>query len=933
MTTRIDRFWRRAGRACLAAACVVALGGCDQGAGLTDAEYLQRAQEHIEQGDLAAGLIEARNAVQANPENAEARRLLGELFLLTGNAASAESQLLRARQMGTGDESLDVLLARARLLQQNFEGVLDDLEDPGTVDSDAAADRLLLRASALLATGETEAARDAYTRALAFAPRADAYAGLARLALLNNDLGEVERLLGEGQALAPDNAELLAIEGELALRSGDAERAESRFRQLLESGHPNAAARLGAARAMIASGRYEEAATELDTVLEQAPDSIIATYLRAVTAYEMGDYTEAQIQVDRVLAVVPDNVPALLLAGAAAYAQDQNEVALSHLSRALALDSGNAAVRRLLAAAQMRANLYDEALETLGPGLEAVGDDAELLTMAGIAALRAGNVVESGRLFGRAVEQQPDDALARTRLGLLRLAEGQDQTAIEELEQALEQQPDLVQAEVLLILALIRNEQYDRAIEQAQSLSEQRPDSPIGPVLAGIAHAASEDREAAEAAFEQALAIEPGYPDAGNNLALLALLDGDTEEARRQFQRVLDVHPGHLPTLMRLARVEAGAGNEQAAREALERAVELNSTSVEARVVLARLLLAQNDADAAMTVLRPALRGSNQQPVLLETAGLAQLATGQTSEAIRSFEALTRQVPDRPAAFFRLAQAYEAAGDTRGLREALESALRVDETYLDARVAYGRLQLSEGQLDAAGDTVGALKELAPDDPRVADLEARVLVARNQPEAAVEVLRRAVAGQPDTELVRRLAQAEWSIGEQEAALQTLRDWIGSNADDVAARMVLADFLLAREDLPAAREQYTAVVDRMPDNVVAQNNLAWVLAELGEPDAALTHAERAFEGAPENPMVLDTLGMILLERGETDRAVALLEDANEAAGGNRMIAAHYARTLVAAGREDEARVVLEEILSDDAMFDGRAEAEALLESLGQ
>jgi putative PEP-CTERM system TPR-repeat lipoprotein len=923
---------RQTVRACLAIACALLIGACDGDASLSDVEYLQRAQAHIEAGDIAAGLIEARNAVQANPENAEARRLLGELFLLTGNPESAASQLERARRMGIEDETLDIQLARARLLQGEFEAVLAGLDAPESVDSASAAERMLLRGGALLATGETEAAREAFRQVVAYQPRADAYAGLARLALLDGDLDEVERLLAEGQALAPENAELLAISGELALRRGDPDVAESRFRQLLEAEEANTGARLGAARALIASERYEEAAVELDTVLAAAPDSVIAAYLRAVTAYELGDYAQAQAGVDRVLATVPDNVPALLLAGASAYALDQNEVALNHLNRALALDSGNIAVRRLLAAAQMRADLYDEALETLGPGLELGADDAELLTMAGIAALRSGNVVESGRLLGRAVEQSPEDAVARTRLGLLRLAEGEDRTAIEELEGALERQPDLVQAEILLILALVRNEQYDRAIERAETLGETRADSPIGPVLAGIAQAAAGDRNAAAAAFERALEVEPGYPDAGNNLALLALLDGDVDAARGYFDEVLTANPGHLATLVRLARLEASAGNPEAARAVVERAVEANPDSVEARTILARLLLTQGEPQEALNTVRPVLGNGEDRPaLLLETAGLAQLGLGQTGEAVRTFQDLARQFPDRPVAQFRLAQAYEAAGDMRGVRTALERALELDDSYLDAKIAYGRLQLSEDRLEAAARTVAELRELAADDDRVADLEARVLLAEDRPEEAAEVLRAAVAEDPSPDMVRRLARTEWSIGERDAAVATMNEWIGGNPEDWAGRMVLADFMLTLEDLPAARDHYLAVLEAMPDNVVARNNVAWILSELGDLDAALEHAEAAYDAAGENPMVMDTLGMILLERGETDRAVALMADASAAAEGNPMIAAHYARSLAEAGRGDEAQAVLEEVLADETPFDGRAEAEALLDSL--
>jgi putative PEP-CTERM system TPR-repeat lipoprotein len=909
------------------------VAACDENGGDADVDYVERAIEYREAGDVDAALIEARNAVQANPDNPEARRLLGELFLASGNVESAAAQFGRARELGLRDESMDVQLGRAWLAMGRFEDLLSDIPAPEAIESETDAELAVLRGNALLAVERVEEARDAFERVIVNRPRADAYAGLARIALANEDYEEARRQIDRGQRMAPDDPELLQIAGELSLREGEADTAEESFRRLLEAEETNIPARLGAARALIAAERYEEAAAELDRVLEAIPDGIMAIYFRALTAYQLEDYATAQRLLDRVLAAIPDNVQALILAGASAYAEGQDELALRHLGRAVNLAPDNVAARQLLAATQMRAELFDEALDTLGPELERETDDAELLTIAGIAALRAGNLEDSSRLFGQAVDVSPEDPVARTRLGLMRMAEGADRLAIEELEQALARQPDLLQAEVLLILALVRNGELDRAIAEAERMQENRPDTAVGYVLGGIAKASAERMEAARADFERAMEIEPGQPDAGNNLALLALAAEDAEAARANFRRVLAENPDHLPTLVRLARLNIAQGDGAAAQALLEEAVERRPNDQDVRALLAQFHIALGDGDAALDVLQPAIQ-DDQEPTaaMLETLGLAHLAAGQPNNAVAAFRSLASREPGSAAAFFRLAQAMEAAGDAGGMRSALERALEIDPEQFDAKLAYARLLLGRDDLDAAAEAVADLKETAGGDPRIADLEARLLLAQGDPAGAVEVLRAAVETTPTAALTQTLARTEWLAGERGEALDRLRTWLAENPGDLVSRMLLANFLLADDALEEAREQYLAVVEQAPDNVLALNNLAWVMSELGDLEGAVEHAEAAYAGAPENPLVIDTLGVILLERGDTDRALELLSAADELAGDNPEIAFHHARALAAAGRTARALETLERALASEEPFGGREEAEALARRLG-
>ena len=118
------------GALALALGSLLLVAACDEAANMTAQDHLAKAEEHRTQGDLAASVIELKNAIQKDPKNAQARLLLGTSQLQRGDLRSAEKELLRARDLGSAPSDLAEPLGRTLLLLGQHRQVLDQIAVP-----------------------------------------------------------------------------------------------------------------------------------------------------------------------------------------------------------------------------------------------------------------------------------------------------------------------------------------------------------------------------------------------------------------------------------------------------------------------------------------------------------------------------------------------------------------------------------------------------------------------------------------------------------------------------------------------------------------------------------------------------------------------------------------------------------------------------------
>jgi tetratricopeptide (TPR) repeat protein len=877
------------------------LVACDPRGSASVEQLMKRAQEQRSAGSIRASVIELKNALQKEPQNASARLLLGQSFVDLGDVASAEIELKRARELGADSDRVSLLLGEARALQNRFDQVLREFPVVETAAPETKAAMIELRGRAHLALGQRVQAEEAFKAALASNEKfPDALVGLARVAATSGNIAAADDYAARAAAIAPENTKLLSFQGESAFAKKDFEAAENFYKQVLKVRKDDLTAlnaQLGIGRAQIAAGKLKDASARLTQVLKLAPKHPEANFLRALAAYQSKEYELAKTHAEVALAAAPSHRQSMFIAGAANFALKQDETAFRHLTAFVNAVPTSVEGRKLLAALQQRMGNPAAAIQTLERGVGRSPEaDAQLLTSAAAAKAQAGDRAGATKALAQASAARPEDAATRGRIGAMRVALG-DNEGLEDLEAASEADPTGGQ-DAALALAALRSKEFDKALEVAERLQQKQPSNTAGYFLA----AAALNRK------------------------------GEPEKAKAALLKALEIKPGDIQALMSLAQLAALAGNRPEAIARLEQAVSANHESIYPRLVLARAHLRYDDPKNALMAAKAGLQRSPKEATLLDVAGRAELALGQNDAAIATFRALVAAQPNAPIAYRYLAAAYEAARDPDRALAELDNALRVAPQDPSVKFDRARLLAATGKTSEATAVLGELKAAHPQDPSIATLEGAIAQAGGRSADAVSAYQRAFGSQRTSENLVRLANAQVAAGQISEARTALEDWRKQRPNDVAVRLSLADLYLSLRELKLAEAEYAELNRAVPDSALILNNLAWTVAELGRAQEAVPLARRAAELAPNNADILDTLGTVLLRNNDAPGAVNTLRAAAQKAPASAVIQLHLAEALARSGNSGEAKDILRKLLASNDPKTDRKQAEKLLSEIG-
>jgi Tfp pilus assembly protein PilF len=219
--------------------------------------------------------------------------------------------------------------------------------------------------------------------------------------------------------------------------------------------------------------------------------------------------------------------------------------------------------------------------------------------------------------------------------------------------------------------------------------------------------------------------------------------------------------------------------------------------------------------------------------------------------------------------------------DYTGARTSLEAVLKMNPEDLRAVELLGRIYVVQNQV-AAG--TAKIRELAASQPKSARLQKFLgdwLVATGDHTGALQAYTAAKQLQPQaTSIDLAMARLYQADNKNDAARQILTRVIQADSNNAEAFLWMGTLEERAGSFDAAISDYRKVLNINSNNVMALNNLAFLLAEHGQVqqlDEALKLAQQVRALAPKSGNIDDTMGWVYYKKGMYPSAIQQLEDA--------------------------------------------------------
>ena len=927
-STKAD-FAPRAWIACVLVAVAVLGSGCGA-APDTPEKLAAQAKLALDKGDPKAAIIHLLNAAKLAPEDPQVRYLLGVSYKEDGQFAQAVIELRKALALHSNAADAVPLLGKSLLAMKRFDELLEEVQIESASNDHVRAEILTLRALAFLSTNRLDEGRDLLAQALALEPNfADALLGQAVLDLSDEKVDVASGLVDRAIASSPRNVDAWLMRGDIDRRQK--RDSTGAYRKVLEIDPTNVLARENLVSMLFAAGNQAEARALLDQLHKLAPNSAVALYTEGVIEIRRGNYTAARDWAERALKYSPRHLPSLLLAGTTEVALGHHKRAVPYLTNVVDRIPERLYPRKLLLMSLLETGQTLNAREVVQSGLYYAPNDIDLLVLAGEVEMQAGDVAAARAFYQRAMTLDPKSAGAQTGIAMSRLAGGETDRAVADLEAAVALDPRAYHADVLLVLTNLQRARYDEALKAVETLEKKQPTNPLTYNLKGSIYLAKQDLPSARKYFGQALELRPTYLPAAENLAQLYIADKKPKLARKLLEDILATNENNAEVLLALAKVAPRIG--ASAREQtnwLERAAAASPDVARTALMLARFYSEGGQPGKALEVLTRAQANERTSFELLDALGAAQLAVGDKQNALATYSRLASLQPKLATVHYRLASAQALNDDPVGAARSLRRALDLKPDYFDAKLALVGVETRNKRYVEATSIARQLQKQDARSPIGFMLEGDVLMAEQKFLAAAKLYETAYGISPNGTTAMKLHAAYSGGKKPDEADKRLAQWLEKSPNDVVARRFAADTALKTGRYASAIEQYKRLRQNEPANVEVLNNLAMAYWLAKDPLAVAT-AERAYKLAPNNPDVADTLGWLLIQQGDGARGMDVLQRVASEYPDKPTLVYHLAYGWNKMGETVKARNELERLLSGEASFPERGDAENLLKQL--
>lgn len=756
------------------ALCVAGCGGAAQ----RKASYLQKGEKFFAQRNYAKAHVEFRNALQIDPNDANARYEVGRTSERLNNPREAVGHYQAAI-----DSDPKHMLARAALARLYLIGGLPDraqeLVEPGLAIEPRNPQLLTVSGAVKAQRGNTPGAFEDAEAAVAIAPDDEyAVAFLASLYRQNVRSDKAIEVVRAGLEKIPQSVDLRVVLADLEMAQDHYPLAEAQLKKVIELQPEEITHRYRLARFYLLSKKVAAAEQTMRDAIRFAPDNVEAKVALVDLLAGHQGVNKAEAELKAFAANEKDGAKMQLALARFYETHGKNEQAEREYRAVIEeheTKPDGLTARTRLAALLLQRNEPAKATVLIDEVLKENARDNDALILRGNLALAKGDAATAISDLRAVLRDQPNSVPVMRALARAHLQNNEMAIAEETLRSAAEANPTDRQVRLELAQLLAQSGRAEQARPMLQQLASEVPDDL--PVLESLfrTQMALKDAAAARATAQTIERIRPELP-------LGPYLLGAVEEGERKFdaaaqayERALAIQPEAAEPLAARIRIDIARKEPAQALARLDKVINEQPTNVIARNLKGELLMAQGQLEPAMAAFEDAIAKAPTWWLPYRGLALAQLSAKRADAAIQSLERGLKSTNGASALSTDLAALYERLDRPNDAIRVYEAMVARDPKSAGAANNLAMLLVNyrndAASLDRAQQLTEKLSSLR--EPAYLNTRGWVKFKRGEYQAALGLLAQAVEKSPESPVMRyHLGMAQLRTGDQRAARENL-----------------------------------------------------------------------------------------------------------------------------------------------------------------
>ncbi len=655
-----------------------------------------------------------------------------------------------------------------------------------------------------------------------------------------------------------------------------------------------------------------------------------------------------------------DQTSRMLLAAAYEKAGEQ-QLAISTYKDAQSRSPGDLRILVATISAFYRAEKFEQAEELLSQASKQQQLSPEIQKLQLQSLLRRGQMDSASDIMQELLVNDPNNQNIYLALAVLKMQQGKYDESEQLLNPLAEQNPESFSVAAARIRLMLRQNKTEDAIKICDEMVK-KLNNAASLILRAKTYFSVNQAVQAQEDLNRAAAIEPTNVEIWLTKSNFNNSLGRPEQAAADMQHALSIAPENLTVQKQAISVFLASGRAELVRkgrELMEKALQSHPDDVDLQLLKAGVLLAEGTApslEGSKKILQQITANKPDTSKAWQMLGELALMQDQPTTALDlAIRGLTYNAGDKQLMFLKaraeaarspvlavptlrelcekypgdvriaayLANIYTTTGEPQKAVELLTKQKANSDTssHRQYALALAVALYKTGEKQQAQEQFDRLSESEPNDSAVLLAQSQLLLEdKLWDQLKTKIVDWYQKHPKDFAAVVSIAAGLITVDSNQArqiSEDTLEMVRINEPDNILVNRSLAMVLQSRGLVAEAARQYRRVLELDPNNVLAINNLAWLMCEQqNQYQQALELTEKGLRLQPNYIDLIDTRGVINYRLGKSEQAVKDLTKAVElypATSSNMTVALfHLARALAGTGQKDKAKEYLNQAI---------------------